>query len=122
MAKALVVYYSRKGENHMPGGIQVLPKGHTAYAAEYIRDALDADLFEIDTVTPYAENYRECCMQAVAELKVFFGDSITQGHQTVAKMDVFGHDVVIFLCDVIMTEIPVVADAESVELIDQIHN
>ena len=55
-------------------------------------------------------------------LIVFFGDSITQGHQTVAKMDVFGHDVVIFLCDVIMTEIPVVADAESVELIDQIHN
>ena len=31
MAKALVVYYSRKGENHMPGGIQVLEKGNTAY-------------------------------------------------------------------------------------------
>ena len=69
MAKALVVYYSRKGENHMPDGIQILEKGHTEYAAEYIRDALDADLFEIDTVTPYAENYRECCMQAVAEMK-----------------------------------------------------
>ena len=69
MAKSLVVYYSRKGENHMPDGIQILEKGHTAYAAEYIRDALNADLFEIDTVTPYAENYRECCMQAVAEMK-----------------------------------------------------
>ena len=69
MAKTLVVFYSRKGENHMPGGIQILQKGHTAYAAEYIRDALDADIFEIDTVAPYAENYRECCMQAVAEFK-----------------------------------------------------
>ena len=69
MAKALVVYYSRKGENHMPGGIQILEKGNTAYAAEYIRDAVGADLFEIDTVTPYAENYRECCMQAVQEVK-----------------------------------------------------
>lgn len=69
MSKVLVVYYSRKGENHMPGGIQVLEKGHTACAAEYIRDALNADLFEIDTVTPYSENYRECCMQAVAEMK-----------------------------------------------------
>ena len=69
MAKTLVVFYSRKGENHMPGGIQVLPKGHTAYAAEYIREALDADLFEIDTAVPYAENYRECCMQAVQEVK-----------------------------------------------------
>ena len=69
MKKTLVVYYSRKGENHMPGGIQVLEKGHTAYAAEYIQKALDADLFEIDTVKPYAENYRECCMEAVAEIK-----------------------------------------------------
>ena len=69
MARILVVYYSRKGENHTPGGIQFLEKGNTAYAAEYIRDALGADLFEIDTAVPYAENYRECCMQAVQEVK-----------------------------------------------------
>ena len=69
MAKNLVVFYSRKGENHMPGGIQVLNKGNTAYAAEHIRDALNADIFEIDTVKPYAENYRECCMEAVQEAK-----------------------------------------------------
>lgn len=69
MSKALVVYYSRKGENYMPGGIEVLEKGHTEYAAEFIRDALHADLFEIDTVAPYAENYKECCAQAAAEMK-----------------------------------------------------
>ena len=69
MSDVLVVYYSRKGENYMPGGIQVLEKGHTEYAAEYIRDALNADLFEIDTVVPYAETYKECCAQAVAEMK-----------------------------------------------------
>ena len=69
MAKSLVVYYSRKGENHMPGGIQVLEKGNTEYAAEHIAAAVGADFFEIDTVKPYAENYRQCCMEAVAELK-----------------------------------------------------
>ena len=69
MARVLVVFFSRKGENHMPGGIQVLEKGHTAYAAEFIQKALHSDLFEIDTILPYAENYRECCMQAVAEYK-----------------------------------------------------
>jgi len=69
MHKTLVVYFSRKGENHMPGGIQVLEKGHTAIAAEYIQQAVRGDLFEIDTVKPYAANYRECCMEAVAELK-----------------------------------------------------
>ena len=69
MAKNLVIYYSRKGENYMPGGIEVLAKGHTEFAAEYIRDTLDADIFEIDTVAPYAENYRECCAQAAEEMK-----------------------------------------------------
>ena len=69
MSSILVVYYSRKGENHMPGGIQFLEKGNTAYAAEYIRDAVGADLFEIDTAMPYAAAYRECCMQAVQEAK-----------------------------------------------------
>lgn len=69
MPKVLVVYYSRKGENYMPGGIQVLEKGHTEYAAEYIQKALDADLFEIGTESPYPANYRECCVQAVAEAK-----------------------------------------------------
>ena len=69
MARQLVVYYSRKGENYMPGGIEVLRKGNTEYAAEYVARAIGADLFEIDTVKPYAANYRECCMEAVTEVK-----------------------------------------------------
>ena len=69
MANTLVVYYSRKGENHTPNGIQVLEKGNTAYAAEYIAKATNADLFEIDTVKPYAENYRACCMEAADEAR-----------------------------------------------------
>ena len=69
MADKLVIYYSRKGENYMPGGIQVLEKGHTERAAEFIAAELGADLFEIDTVKPYAENYRSCCMEAAAEAK-----------------------------------------------------
>ena len=69
MSKNLIVFYSRQGENHMPGGIQVLEKGHTHFAAEFIAKAVDADIFEIDTVKPYAANYRECCMEAVAEIK-----------------------------------------------------
>ena len=92
MANTLVVFYSRKGENHMPGGIQILEKGNTAYAAEYIRDALDADLFEIDTVKPYAENYRECCMEAVQEAKANARPAI-KGYVE----DISGYDT-IFVC------------------------
>ena len=92
MAKNLVVFYSRKGENHMPGGIQVLSKGHTAYAAEFIQKALDADIFEIDTVKPYAESYRQCCMEAVEEFKSNARPEI-KGFAT----DISGYDT-IFVC------------------------
>ena len=92
MANILVVYYSRKGENHMPGGIQVLPKGNTEYAAEYIAKAVGADLFEIDTVKPYAANYRECCMEAVAEVKAKARPEIRD-----YAADISGYDT-IFVC------------------------
>lgn len=69
MGKALTVFYSRKGENYFPEGIRSVEKGNTAYAAEHIHGAVGGDLFEIDTVKPYADNYRACCMEAVAERK-----------------------------------------------------
>ena len=69
MAKKLVVYYSRTGENYFPDGIRSIEKGNTAIAAEAIQAALQADIFEIDTVKAYAKNYRECCKEAVEEAK-----------------------------------------------------
>lgn len=69
MANYLTVYFSRKGENFFPGGVRSVEKGNTAYAAEHIHKAVGGDLFEIDTVKPYAENYRACCAEAVEESK-----------------------------------------------------
>ena len=91
MAKSLVVYYSRKGENFMPGGIQVLEKGNTAYAAEHIAKATGADIFEIDTVKPYAAAYKECCKEAVAEKAANARPEIK------GTVDVSGYDT-IFVC------------------------
>lgn len=69
MANILTVFYSRKGENYFPDGIRSIEKGNTAWAAEHIQRAVGGDIFEIDTVKPYAANYRECCMEAVQEVK-----------------------------------------------------
>ena len=69
MATSLVVYYSRKGQNFFPGVIKSVDKGNTAYAAEYIAKAIGADLFEVDTVKPYAQDYKACCGEAVVEAK-----------------------------------------------------
>lgn len=68
MSKILIVYYSRKGENYFPEGIQSISKGNTEIAAEYIQKAVGGDLFEIDTVKPYSADYSKCCDEAKAEL------------------------------------------------------
>lgn len=92
MANVLVVYYSRKGENHTPDGIRVLEKGNTEYAAEYIQKALDADIFEVDTVKPYPTSYRECCMEAIAEARSEFRPEIKSFADDVTKYEA------IFVC------------------------
>ena len=69
MARNLVIYYSRKGKNYVNGAIVDLEKGNTEIVAEYIRDAVDADLFEIETVNAYPEDYMECTEVAKQELR-----------------------------------------------------
>lgn len=68
MAKNLVIYYSRKGQNYVNGSIRNLAKGNTEICAEFIRDAVGADLFEVDTVNPYSEDYMISTEEAKVEL------------------------------------------------------
>ena len=67
--KTLVIYYSRKGENYVNGSIRSLAKGNTEIVAEFIRDAVGADLFEVDTVKEYDKSYMICIEQAKEELR-----------------------------------------------------
>ena len=69
MAKNLIVYYSRKGMNYFSGSIRSIPKGNTEYVAEYIADAVGGDLFEIETVESYPEDYMACTDVAKTELR-----------------------------------------------------
>ena len=62
--KILVAYFSRTGENYEVGDIA---KGNTHIVADMIAGATGADMFEIKTVTPYPENYRECTEVAKKE-------------------------------------------------------
>jgi len=69
MAKTLVIYYSRKGENYVNGSIKNLPKGNTEICAEYIKKAVGADIFEIETQKAYSTDYTQCTVEAKDELK-----------------------------------------------------
>ena len=68
MAKNLVIYYSRKGNNYVNGGIRNLKKGNTEIVAEYIADAVGADLFEVETVRTYNEDYMVCIEEAKEDM------------------------------------------------------
>lgn len=61
-SKILIAYFSRAGENYNVGTIE---KGNTEIIAEMIAEATGGDLFHIQTVNPYPENYME--MLAVAQ-------------------------------------------------------
>ena len=66
--KTLVIYYSRKGENYWNGSIKKIEKGNTEIVAEFVRDAVGADLFEVDTVKTYDPSYMTCIEEAKEEL------------------------------------------------------
>ena len=69
MAKNLIIYYSRVGENYVNGGIKVLSKGNTEIVAEFIQKAVGGDLFQVETVKEYAADYYACIDEAKAELR-----------------------------------------------------
>lgn len=69
MSKNLIIYYSRKGQNYVGGNIVELEKGNSEICAEYIQRAVSGDMFEIETVKEYAEDYMACTEEAKAELK-----------------------------------------------------
>lgn len=69
MAKNLIVYYSRKGENYVNGTVRTLKKGNTEIVAEYIQKAVGGDLFEIETVKEYPADYHACTIEARKELR-----------------------------------------------------
>ena len=69
MAKILIAYYSRKGQNYVNGSIKNLTKGNTERVAEFIQQAVGGDLFEIQTVKEYAVDYTRCTEEAKEELR-----------------------------------------------------
>lgn len=68
MAENLIIYYSRTGENYVNGSIKNLKKGNTEICAEFIKEAVGGDLFEIRTMKEYAEDYNTCIAEAKEEL------------------------------------------------------
>lgn len=86
MAKSLIIYFSRAGENYAVGFID---KGNTEIAAEFVRDLTGADMFKVEPLVPYSENYKTCTEEAGervgnAPVRAFPGD--ISGYDTIYVM------------------------------------
>ena len=64
MSDAIIIYYSRAGNNYVNGVIKNLPVGNTEVAAQTISEITGADLFKIEQEDPYSDDYSECIEEA----------------------------------------------------------
>jgi flavodoxin len=70
MAKTLIAFYSRRGQNYVGGSIRNLAKGNNEVIVGKIREQLpDADVFQIETVKKYSPDYMVCIEEAKEELR-----------------------------------------------------
>ena len=67
--KTLIVYYSKSGENWFDGKKQYLEKGNNEILAQYVKELTNGDLFRLEMVHPYSNNYDTCCDQTLIDQK-----------------------------------------------------
>lgn len=61
---AIIIYFSRNGNNYVNGTIKNLETGNTEIAANILQKITSADIFKIEPVVPYSTDYSQCIDQA----------------------------------------------------------
>ena len=64
---ALIVYFSRRGENYVSGQLKKLSVGNTEAAAGMIQQLTHAELFRLEPVQAYSDGYNDCIAEAQAD-------------------------------------------------------
>ena len=62
--KSIIIYFSRADENYFGGEMRYVEKGNTEVIAEYISDIISCEMFKVEPLVPYSENYMECIEEA----------------------------------------------------------
>lgn len=61
---SIVIFYSRAGYNYVNGEIKNLEIGNTEVIARKIAELTNSQLFKIEQVHPYSDDYSECIDEA----------------------------------------------------------
>ena len=60
MTSSLIIYFSRAGENYFGGELKVIEKGNTEVIAEFIQNETGADIFKVEALNEYPQEYMKC--------------------------------------------------------------
>jgi flavodoxin len=94
-SKCLIAYFSRPGNNYVGGRIVNLPVGNTEVVAKMIQEMTEGDLFHIEAVNAYPEDYTETTEVAQQELRAN------------ARPELTGHLEIMASCDVVFLGYPI---------------
>ena len=86
--KCLIAYFSRSGNNYVDGTIVNLPVGNTEVVANMIQEITQGDLFHIEAVNAYPEEYSETTEVAQQELRTNARPNLTRHLESMASYDV----------------------------------
>lgn len=87
--KTLIAYFSRKGENYVGGKMVNLPVGNTEVVAKMIEKLIGGELFKIDPVRKYSNDYTTCTEEAQTELRADARPELTSYLGSIEDYDTF---------------------------------
>lgn len=67
--KSIIIYFSRADENYFGGAMKYVEKGNTEVIAEYIKDITGGDMFKVEPLEEYSEDYMTCIEEAKVRTK-----------------------------------------------------
>lgn len=70
MAKTLIAFFSRAGENYFGGTLRSVTVGNTEVVCRIIQGLIEADICKLEMQEPYSLVYRVCIEQAKKDLQV----------------------------------------------------
>lgn len=67
--RSIIIYFSRNRNNYVNGQIIDLKVGNTEVAANMIQKLTDSDMFKIEPLVRYSDDYSECIEEAKQDQK-----------------------------------------------------
>ena len=87
MAKTLIAFFSRAGENYFAGAMRYVKVGNTEIVAGIMKDMIEADSFKIEMKNPYSPVYMTCIEEAKKDLREQARPELTNYPDSIEEYD-----------------------------------